>query len=165
MKFVSALGTNSRGNKSRWQNISASAASRSQNCSNHSRRARTYLFWSRTAGLFWRSLAFLWLVGTLITVLLVFSIQLTLTTLLFSAKIARTYGLTGRRAAIGDTSRTVNLQNYTRRYFLSAEILTGTTQRWNRVLYRCSPARPPSQAPTEQNSLIFAHVFSARFLK
>jgi hypothetical protein len=62
-------------------------------------------------------------------VLLVFSIQLTLTTLLFFAKIARTNGLTSQRAAIGDTSRTVNLQNYTRRYFLSAEILTGTTQR------------------------------------
>ena len=61
--------------------------------------------------------------------LLVFSIQLTLTTLLFFAKIGRTNGLTGQRAAIGDTSRTVNLQNYTRRCFLSAEILTGTTQR------------------------------------
>jgi len=61
--------------------------------------------------------------------LLVFSIQLTLTTLLVFAKIGRTNGLTGQRAAIGDTSRAVNLQNYTRRCFLSAEILTGTTQR------------------------------------
>lgn len=129
VKFIAASRTNSRRHKSRRQNISASAASRSQHRSNHPRSARTYLLRPRPARLFWVSLALFRLSGVLITVLFVFSIQLTLTTLLFFAKIARTNGLTGQRAAIGDTSRTVKSQNYTRRCFLSAEILTGTTQR------------------------------------
>jgi hypothetical protein len=129
VKFVAASRTYSRGHKSRRQNISTSAAACSQHCSNHPRSARTYLLGPRPARLIWTSLSFFWFSGILITVLLIFSIQLTLATLLFFAKIARTNGLTGQRAAIGDTSRTVNLQNYTRRYFLSAEILTGTTQR------------------------------------
>jgi hypothetical protein len=129
MKLVSASRANSSGHKSWRQNISASAASRSQHRSNHPRRSWTYLLRPRPSRLLWTSLAFFWLIGALITMLLVFSIQLTLTTLLFFAKIGRTNGLTGQRAAIGDTSRTVNLQNYTRRCFLSAEILTGTTQR------------------------------------
>jgi hypothetical protein len=129
VKFVSALCANSRRHKSRRQNISASAAPRSQHRSNHSRSARPYLLRPRPTRLFWTSFAFFWFIGALITVLLVFSVQLTLATLLFFAKIGRTYGLTSQRAAIGDTSRTVNLQNYTRRCFLSAEILTGTKQR------------------------------------
>jgi hypothetical protein len=87
------------------------------------------LFRSRTARLFWTSLSFFWFSGILVTVLFVFSIQLTLTTLLFFAKNVRANGLTCQRAAKGDTSRTVNLQNFARRSFLSAEILTGTTQR------------------------------------
>jgi hypothetical protein len=157
MKFVSALCTNARGHKSRWQNISASAAPRSQHRANHSWSARTYLFRPRTARLLWISFTFFWLFGALVTVLLVFSIQLTLATLLFFAKIGRTNGLTGQRAAIGDTSRTVKLQKYARRCFLSAEILTGTTQRWNQVLYLCSPVRLPSQARTQQISLNFTH--------
>jgi hypothetical protein len=129
VKFVAASRTYSRGHKSRRQNISTSAAACSQHRSNHPRSARTYLLRTRPARLLWTSFAFLWLIGALITVLLIFSIQLTLTTLLFFAKIARTNGLTGKRAAIGDTSRTVKSQNYTRRCFLSAEILTGTAQR------------------------------------
>jgi hypothetical protein len=129
MKLVSAPRANSGRHKPRRQNISATAASRSQHRSNHPRCARTYLLRSRTSRLLWTSLTLFWFSGILITMLLVFSIQLTLTTLLFFAKIGRTNGLTGQRAAIGDTSRTVNLQNYTRRCFLSAEILTGTTQR------------------------------------
>lgn len=129
MKFVSASRANARRHKSRRQNISASAASCSQHRANHPRSARTYLFGSRTAWLLWSSFSFFGFSGILITVLLVFSIQLTLTTFLFSAKIARTNGLTVQRAAIGDNSRTVKLQNCARRCFLSAEILTGTTQR------------------------------------
>jgi hypothetical protein len=129
VKLVSAPSTNSRRHKSRWQNISTSPAPRSQHRANHPRRARTYLLGPRTTWLLWSSFSFFGFSGILITVLLVFSIQLALTTLLFSAKIARTNGLTGQRAAIGDSSRTVKLQNYARRCFLSAEILTGTTQR------------------------------------
>jgi hypothetical protein len=129
VKLVPTSRANSRRHKSRRQYISASAASRPQHRSNHPRSARTYLLRPRPAGLLWTSFAFFWLIGALITVLLVFSIQLTLATLLFFAKIGRTCGLTSQRAAIGDTSRTVKLQDYTRRCFLSAEILTGTTQR------------------------------------
>jgi len=55
------------------------------------------------------SLAFFWFSGVLVTVLFVFSVQQTLTTLLFFAKNERPNGLTGQRAAIGDTSRTVKL--------------------------------------------------------
>ena len=129
MKLVATPRAYSRRHKSWRQNISASAAARPQYCSNHPRGSRTYLLRPRTSGLLRTSLALFRLIGALITMLLVFSIQLTLTTLLVFAKIGRTNGLTGQRAAIGDTSRTVNLQNYTRRYFLSAEILTGTAKR------------------------------------
>jgi hypothetical protein len=129
MKFIAASRAYSCRYKSRRQNISAPATARAQHRPNHPRSARTYLFRPRPARLLWTSFSFFGFSGILITMLLVFSIQLTLTTLLFFAKIGRTNGLTGQRAAIGDTSRTVNLQNYTRRCFLSAEILTGTTQR------------------------------------
>jgi hypothetical protein len=44
-------------------------------------------------------------------VLFVFSVQQTLTTLLFFAKNEHPNGLTGQRAAIGETSRTVKLPN------------------------------------------------------
>jgi hypothetical protein len=154
MKLVTAPSAYSSCHKSRWQNISASTAARSQHRSNHPRRARTYLLRPGTARLLWTSLALFGLFVTLITVLLIFSIQLTLATLLVFAKIARTNGLTGQRAAIGDTSRTVKLQKYTRRCYLSAEILTGTTQRWNQVLYLCSPPGLPSQARMQQFLLI-----------
>lgn len=129
MKFVATSRANSSGHKSGRQNVSASAATSSQHRAYHPRSARTNLLRPRPARLLWTSFSFFWFSGILITVLLIFSIQLILATLLFFAKIGRTNGLTGQRAAIGDTSRTVNLQNYTRRCFLSAEILTGTTQR------------------------------------
>ena len=131
MEFVPAPRTRPVRTESRRQHVAAATASRPQHGSHHARRSRTNLLWTRTARLLGCSLALFWLAArVLIPVLFVFSIQPALTTLRSSARTTRLRGPTGLRAAVkGDTSRIVKLLNSARPWYLSAEILTGSTQR------------------------------------